>query len=249
VRRLIVALTLVLLASSPAQAAIAHVQTVSCSAHGATSCTTGAVTTTNGSLFIVSTSFCCVSGDFTSITDSKSNTYVNAVPAFNQDSAWARQDYIASGTGGASHTFTVNGTVNLFATISVHEVSGAAASPLDKIASNSIVVDTSHTSTATTTTSQANELLVGAGGSTDTTTYTTDTGAGWTERTNVATDANTEGGVFGTRIVAATGTYAYTYTTGSSARSVSLISTWKEAAAAGVRQRCIGCGADSKVIE
>lgn len=233
-------------AAWPAHAAIAVVQTVSCEAQGATTCNAGPVTTTNGNLFVASTSYCC--DTFTSITDNNSNVYVNAIADQADGSGGTiRQDYKAVGTGGAGHTFTVTGaSASFFATLSVQEVSGAAASPLDQTAADTDAISTSHSTPSTGTTAQADELLIGVGGTISTTTYTTDTGAGWTEATNVATDADSEGMVTGYMVVSAVGTYAYTYTTGTGRATAQGISTWK--AAAGNRQRCIGCGTDKKVI-
>lgn len=238
-----------LIAAWPAHAALAVVQTVSCQQTGAgTSCTTSGVTTTTGNLFVASSGYCCAA--FVSVTDNKSNTYANAVPEVSQDSGLGRQDYKENGAGGASHTFTFTGdSGGLFLTFSVTEISGAAtSSALDQVKSATTSVSgTSHTTGNTSTTTQANEILVGFGSSIFATTFTTDTGAGWTEQTNQQTDASHEGLVTGTRIVAATGTYAYTYTTGSSVTAVQGIATYKEASAA-TRQRCIGCGIDKKVI-
>lgn len=237
------------LAAWPAHAAIAVVQTVSCSAAFSTSCTTGAVTTTNGNLFVASAGYCCAPSAFVSISDNKSNTFTDSIAEVTQDLTQGRQQYKAVGTGGASHTFTLTGSDgNFIATLSVQEVSGAAAVPLDKTASlASPGPATSFSSGSTAATSQAAELLIGFGSSQDTTTYTNDGGAGWTEQTNVATNGvNIEGLITGSKVVAATGTYAYTFTTGSSARAVAGISTWKESS--GTRQRCIGCGTDRKVI-
>lgn len=235
------------MAAWPAHAAIAVAQVEQCSATAATTCTTGNLTTTNGNLFVVSTSYCC--DTFTSITDSKSNAYTNSIADVTDNSGGkVRQDYKAGGTGGATHNWTLTGgSSSFFGTISVMEVSGAAASPLDQIASFAdIGGGTSHSTGNTPTTSQADELLIGFGGTISTTTYTTD--AGWTERLNVATDGSHEGIITGSQVVSATGAYAYTFTTGSSVFTAQGISTWKAAAAATTRQRCIGCGIDKKVI-
>lgn len=238
------------MAAWPARAAIAIAQpAMSCEAQAAASCTTTGVTTTSGSLFVASTSYCC--DTFVSVTDSKLNSYSNAVPDQADGSGGSvRQDYKAAGTGGASHTFTVTGgSASFFASFSVFEVSGAASvSPLDQIAADTDTTDTNHSTPSTGTTSQANELLIGAGGTISTTTYTTDVGAGWTEGFNVTTDGDSEGIVTGYKVVSAIGTYAYTYTTGTSRVTSQVISTWKEAAVSAARQRCIGCGIDKKVI-
>lgn len=201
-------------------------------ATAAASCTTGAVTTTNGSLFVASSSYCCAA--FTSVTDSKLNVYGNAVPD-KPDGAGGtiRQDYKAVGTGGASHTFTLTGaSAAFYGTLSVQEVTGAATSPLDKTATGA-ETNTAHTTDSTATTAQAAEILIGAGGCFNPTGYTTDTGAGWVQQTNLDTDANTEGLIVGTRIVAATSTYTYTYTSGNSRACAQDISTWKELVATG----------------
>lgn len=235
------------MAAWPVHAAIAVVQIESCSAHGATTCTTGNLTTTTGNLFVVSTSYCCAA--FTSITDSKSNSYAtNAIADTNDgDGGTIRQDYKESGTGGATHNWTLTGASGaFFGTISVMEVSGAASSPLDLVASQSDA-GTAVTSGSTATTSQADELLIGVGGTINLATFTNDGGAGWTERHNIATDVNTEGIITGSQVVSATGTYAYTFTSSSADDHSAGISTWK-AGAAGTRQRCIGCGTDKKVI-
>ena len=223
-------------------------QVESCSASGATTCTTGNLTTTNGNLFVVSTSYCCAT--FTSITDSKGNSYAtNAIPDTPEgDGGNIRQDYKDAGTGGATHNWTLTGaTSSFFGTISVMEVSGAASSPLDKVASQSDP-GTAVTSGSTATTAQADELLIGVGGTINIASFTNDGGAGWTERLNVATDASHEGIITGSQVVSATGTFAYTFTSSSADDHSAGISTWKAAAAAANRQRCIGCGIDKKVI-
>ena len=238
---------MVLIAAWPAHAAIAVVQTAFCEAQGAATCNAGPITTTNGNLFVASTSYCC--DTFTSITDSKLNVYGNSIPDTSDGTGGTiRQDFKAAGTGGASHTFTVTGgSAAFFATLSVQEVSGAASSPLDQVAVGSDASGTSHTTASTAATAQANELLIGIGGGISTTTFINDSGAGWTEQTNVTTDADSEGGIISTRIVSAIGTYAFTFSTGTSRATASGISTWKEAAA-GTRQRCIGCGTDKRII-
>ena len=232
------------IAAWPAHAAIAVVQTVSCQAEASATCITSGVTTTTGNLFIASTGYCC--DTFTSITDNKSNTFIDSIAELTQGSTLGRQQYKENGAGGASHTFTLTGgSASFFGTLSVTEVSGALTSgALDQTATGTTASGTNHATSATPTTAQANELLLGFGSSVDITTFTTDTGAGWTERTNIETDINTEGLLTGTRTVAATSTYTYTYTTGSTVSAVHGISTWKASSAA----RCIGCGIDKKVI-
>lgn len=180
--------------------------------------------------------------------------YSNAIPdtltGSGTGDANLRQDYKENGTGGASHTFTGTIGAAYFITISVSEISGAATSgALDKTATGSDFTHPTHTTSSTATTAQANELIVGYGGSIDTDTFTI--GGSYTERTNIAAvDLTTNGLVAGTRVVAATSTYAFDFTnnSGNDLRTASGISTWKEAAASSTRQRCIGCGVDKKVI-
>lgn len=230
--RYAVALLLLLLTAWPAQAAIAVVQTVSCEASGASTCTTTGVTTTTGNLFVASSSYCC--SVTPTISDSKSNSYTESI-ADNADpvsgTGIVRQDYTSAGTGGALHTFTITGGAGLYATLSVSEISGAAASPLDKTAIGGDVFATSHATNTTATTTQSNELLIGVGGSVDIgATFVTDSGAGWTEQTNAPTDIDSEGIITGTKVVSTAGSYAYTFTTTANARSSQGISTWKESA-------------------
>src|SRR5262245_2854089 len=164
IRAVVVVLALALAVAPRAEAAIAIVQTVSCVASAATTCTTPAgVTTTAGSLLIASAGFCCAG--FTSITDNKGNTYAVAIPQVAVIAADGLQRYVASNAGGSSHTVTLTGASGAFyGTLSVSEVSGATASPLDQqVGSNDAGSTTSHASPSTGTTTQANELLIGFG--------------------------------------------------------------------------------------
>jgi hypothetical protein len=249
--RLLLALLVLLLTALPTQAALSVVQKTTCSISGTTVCTTPGLTTTTGNLFVVNSSYCCAA--FTSVTDSKSNSYTNSVAELTGGtSSKGRQDYVASGTGGGTHTWTLTGASGIYGTISVIEISGAAASPLDRTATGTDAGGFTHTTSSTATTTQANEVLVGAGGMAVNTTYSLASGSSaFTVQHNIATDASTEGIITATQIVSATGAYLFSYdSSASGSGSFALISTWKEAtAAAGVRQRCVGCGVDGKVIE
>lgn len=235
-RALLLALALLLLAPWSAQSAIttSAAMTVTCSAEGAETCTTSDLTTTTGNLFVASVGYCCA--DFTSVTDSKSNSYGDSIAELTEGAfTRGRQQYVANGAGGATHNFTLTGaSAAFYGTLSVSEVSGAATtSPLDQTATDTDALGhgTSHATAATGTTAQANELFIGFGtGSTVNSAYTTDTGAGWTELTNITTDIDTEGLLTGYKIVSATGTFTYTYTSNQDASYVHGISTWKEAA-------------------
>jgi hypothetical protein len=248
-------LLLVLLVALPApvSAAISYGQAVSCQNLGSTSCTTSSITTT-GNLLVAQTSCWCdltTAGTVVGTTDSKSNTYTGVTTAYSVGPG-VQVEYKASPTVGSSHTFTstvlVGGTQ--YAALSVIEVLGAAAAPLDQTATGADGVGccTAHATANTATTAQANEILLGIGGTTDADPVTyTQTGTGWTEASNISPFM---GLITGYRVVSATGAYAYTFSTSGDMRSAQIITTWKDAtAAAGVRQRCVGCGADGKVIE
>lgn len=233
IRLLALLVALGLASASPASAALAFVQKVSCAASASDTCTTASITTTTGNLIVVGAGY--QEDAFVSITDNKSNTYIEAIAEVACCSATnkGQQRYKANASGGASHTFTLTGASGSFyGEISVAEISGAAtASPLDKTMTGT-ETSTDHSSGSTATTSQANEILIGFGTSRDGATLTTDTGAGWTEIDRYEATANIPL-ITGYRIVSATGTYAYTYTSSPSLEAVQGISTWKEAAAGG----------------
>ena len=237
-----------LLLAGRAEAALSVGAVLSCSNSGSTTCTTPSATT-SGSLLIAQTGYWLAGGAFTSITDSKSNTWTNVLTTTGANEV-LRADAATTAASGASHTFTLTTASGFYGTLSVLEVRGATAAPGDQTATGlDSVGATTHTTAATPTTSQANEILVGMGVSTTITTFT-QTGSGWTEATNVPSTVSDTGGVAGYRIVAATGAYVYTYTTSAASTTVQQTTTWKEAAvAAGVRQQCVGCGVDRKGLE
>lgn len=242
---------------SAAEAAIAHVQSVSCTWNNAGGCTTASITTTTGNLVVGSSGYCCFTNLVDHVTDSKSNSWSVAVANFENNHAHVYMAYSTLTTGGASHTFTVVMDTASYGFYAATEISGQAASPLDKTAVNGDASGTSHATPATSTTAQANELLVGvcnseydAGG---TMTYTTDTGAGWVERVNISNNsAGIYGGLVDTKAVSATGAYTFTYTKSQSKQTAQAIATFKDVTPGGggaVRQQCVGCGSDRKVLE
>lgn len=230
-RRLLLALALVLLAS-PAYAAIAHVQTVTCNADSVHTCTTAAITSTTGNLFVTASGH-YTDGTNTAISDSKGNVYSLITAELTQTNLDdVRLDAKEAGTGGASHTFTWTSSDSFYGVIAATEISGMAASSVfDKTAG---VADSgaSHSSGSTAATTQANELLYGAGLNFQGVASVNDGGAGWIERANVAGDGvGVIGIIVGTRVVSATGTYAYTFTSAGS-NTAQHIATWKELVAA-----------------
>jgi hypothetical protein len=229
-------LAILLLSPGWAEAAIAKVQSTSASGNNVTSVTTTAIATTTGNLLILDLSYWhATAGDqFSSVTDSGSHAWtLGWGPQADAETPPGRiRQYLnAAITGSASHTFTLTLTSAGFPTIAAKEVSGHAAAPLDQTAASTTTpANTSHTSAATPTTTQANELLAGLGASAAIAAYTI--GGSFTQDENIATTATAEGLISGHRIVAATGAYTFAYTTDTSVTSAEGLGTYKEAAAA-----------------
>ncbi len=217
--------------------AIAVVQEVHAFGTAVASITTGAITTTTGSLLISNISSLNGTGS-PATSDSKTNTWADSIGVITNTGVaiYSRQQYVANATGGSGHTFTNTAGAAGYPMICVIEVSGYASSALDKTASKATdVTGTSHTTGNTATTSQAAELLValGTGGNTYTESFTGQ--VGWTtqvNQTNVA--ASTAGGIVETKIVSAAAAYSYTFTSSGNIFSNQFISTWKEATAGAV---------------
>jgi hypothetical protein len=226
-------------------AVIAVVQSVGSSTFGVSSVTTSNITTTGGNLLICDAAYYQNGASFTSVTDSKSNTYAHAITefasAFDSESR-ARQLYKENASGGASHNFTLTMTGNAYMALACKEVSGALTSgALDKTATKSDNNGSSVTSSTTTTTAQANELLAGGGSIAEElggSTNFTATGS-FTENQNFP---NNNGGDFGlisaSKVVSATGSYEFTYTLDHTPNgSLGWISTWKASGAAAAPKR------------
>ena len=114
-RRLLLVLTLILSWPGLALAAISFGQAVSCTSAGVTGCTTPGTTTT-GSVFVAQTGYWEGGSAFTSVSDSKSNTWTNVIAAFTDGSAQTsgRVDAVnGGGTGGAAPTVPPVGRVGL----------------------------------------------------------------------------------------------------------------------------------------
>jgi energy-coupling factor transporter transmembrane protein EcfT len=204
-----------LLIPSPALAALAYVQSATCTivGGGASSCDTGSITSTTGNLLVANWS--TYTDIFSAITDNKSNTFTDAIAKLTTGNTNAGMQQKANASGGALHVFTMTLTGNGYTYLSVSEVSGAeTSSPLDQTSTDITSSVSSHTSGSTSATTQADEILIGfgTGESGLTGPWTTDTGAGWTEITNDPTTGLIQGIITGYRIVSATGSYAYTCT-------------------------------------
>ena len=122
------------------------------------SITTPALTTTGANLMVAGCTY-LNSGTFTSVTDSKSNSYTCLTPTTSNGNEITRLCYATNPTVGTSHTVTFNGT-GIFGSIAVAAFSGVTtSSPLDQQNKN-------QTANATTlqpgsvTPGQANEVLV-----------------------------------------------------------------------------------------
>lgn len=207
---------------------------VSASAAGtATSITTGAVTTTTGSCLLLFMNWS--SATFTSVTDSKSNSWTQVSTELNASSHKTRCYVCYNATGGASHTFTLtlaaSNDLNLF----MVEIPGAATSSGVDQAGRTSDSSSPFTTTGLTTT-QANEALVTfiSGNSSSNPATHAETGLGSsTIQQNITNGALYWVGALATKLVSATGTYTPSWTENGSSNAHVWLVTVKEAAAGG----------------
>lgn len=207
------------------------------SGSAATIATTGVATAASGSTFVIGVAW---SGapTFTSLVDSKSNTYTQ-LGALELDpdggGSKSRYYYCQNGTGGAAHTatLTISGANSL--EILFLEITGAATASFD-LGNGNQDTATPYTSPSILTT-QAAEMLValwfGNSGSNpathaESTGFTVQAGA---EETNGASFWT---GCLATRIVASTASYNASFTETGSSRGVVYIAGFKEAAGGAV---------------
>ena len=213
--------------------AIAFVQSLTAIGDPGTGTYTSAAfgsSTTSGNLIVVTVSDDGgIANGITSVTDSKSNTYVkvpNEFPGAATVSMW----YAKNITGGASHTITVNydDTITFASTCVAQEFSGIdTTAPLDVYASTA-ATSTSPTSGATSSTTLADELVVGGLAFTAATTTVT-LGSGYT---NLGTTHQTNAGVgMESKIVSGTGAQTATFTLGASRSWSCAVATFKAATA------------------
>jgi hypothetical protein len=207
------------------------------SAHGGTSVTsitTVGVTTTTGSVGVVDglyyTGFDPGGGfpAFSSFSDFYGNVWTTAVTEHaNANAVKARQARNYAIVGGAGHTFTLTVTnTSSFPAIAFTEITGAAATALDKTATGTDASGTSHSTSATATLSQAAELILLFGGITGVATGSVS--APWTQLENLTNDASTEGLITAYQIVAATTAVSGAFTTNNSVATENHLSTWME---------------------
>lgn len=209
------------------------------SAGAASIATTGVTTQAAGSTFVIGLIW-GAGATFTSLVDSKSNTYTQlGVLDLDPDGSGAhtRMYYCQNGTGGASHTatLTISGSNSL--AVMFLEITGAATASFD-LGNGNQDTASPYTSPAITTT-QAAELLVGFfGGNSASNPATHAESTGFTIQ---ASAEETNGASFytcclATRIVAATSSYNDSFTESGSTRGSAYIIGFKELVSAGGTQ-------------
>jgi hypothetical protein len=209
--------------------AIAVGQHTSASTTGASAVTGNLTTQASGSVIVLICGYS--SGGFTSVSDSKSNSYTTAVAEIADASmgAAARILYKENATGGATHNFTLTATAG---SLLVVEITGAKTSgALDKAPIGLVDTASPFTSTSTGTLTQAAELAVGgivsnAGG---TASFTA--GASFTRQDQITDGTQFWCSALGTLITAATTAINTSWTEAGTSRSLNLIATFMEAAA------------------
>lgn len=233
-RRMLVLFTL--LAGVQARAAIAVVQVVSNTASNASTVSATLTSTTAGNLIVACSWWSNSSRTFTSVTDSKSNTYAAAGNTAGSTTQVERIDFAKNATGAVT-TVTLNLSGGANVAIVVYEISGAdTVSPLD-------VAPVANSASATTladaiTTTNANDIIISAFCNGDTSADTAHD-AGMT----VDKDLNaTAGGRFGSgsHIVAATqSALDVGWTTAGAATAWAIVAaSFKAAAAGGAAKAC-----------
>lgn len=168
----------------------------------AASVTTTAVTTTSGNLLVaVVTCFGNHIGA-TPVSDSKGNTWVQALASVGTTNGFAAMYYVANATGGAGHTFTFTPTANDFNAITVFEISGAALSSVLGSTASAVTGTTPHTAGPITSNASVPEIFIAgtsvSAGSTGTVSVTDP--QLWFTAT-IQSPASTEGMTTGFRIV------------------------------------------------
>lgn len=197
-------------------------------ANNGTSVTSTAISTTTGNLIVVLAGSAGQAFTGSPVTDSGGHTWTPCPGQVNFPGSGTRviQYYSANITGSASHTFTAATSVSDDLTIVVYEFTDTTTSVCDQSAGGGHDTEvTSHTSATTGTTTAAAELLVGGMATGDTFGATVTGTNGWT-----VSNYNNGGGtdVAGAyRVVSSTGTYNYTATSATAARSSMSIGTYK----------------------
>ena len=196
--------------------------------------TTGAIDTT-GANFLVATLISNQGATgFTSFADSKGGTWQTAVDWTANGGDFVRIMYAENPTVGTAHTFTLTYSGSVFTVVNVAAYSGmATSSTLDKTATGT-GNSTSLLTSATATTTQANELLIGGGTINAGTNSTFTAGASYTVRAQEGLAGSGADGFLEERIVSSTGAYTAAATWGGSAGAwIIAIATFKGAGGGG----------------
>jgi hypothetical protein len=145
--------------------------------------------TTSGNAILIAISYdASAGGTFTSVTDSKGNTYTAVGAVFvDANTNSCRHFYNLNIVGGASHTITVNagGVGFQFLRVVAHEVSGLLTSAaLDKDSGGNSVTATSGSATSVTPTTDGQYIFASGLNAGGTATDTLSPGSGFTEPAN-----------------------------------------------------------------
>lgn len=203
-------------------------------AHATVATTAGVTTQGSGSTFVL---FCIYdSGSFTSVADSKGNTYASLIAELNDGPGGfaCRALYCENGTGGASHTFTL--TAGLPSVFMVEVTGGLTSGILDKAPTALQDNASPYASTTTGVLSQAAELAIGFIGSNCGGTANHVSGGSFAagDRLDQVTDGtNFWTGATNAKVVAATTALATSWTEALSSRTINMIATFKEGAGGG----------------
>ena len=201
---------------------------------GANFTTSSSTTTASGSGFIVAAQIeNTVSFSATAITDSKSNTYTqigSTISQTGQKSAWFVCD---NGTGGSSHTWTVNTTGTNYITAYVVEITTTNGAGIT-LAQNTGKQDASSpfTSGSITTTTADAMLVAFLAGNSGSNPATHAESTGFTIRADQTNGPADWSGALATFLKSATGTYDSSWTETGAVDSVAFIAAFTEDAAA-----------------
>lgn len=224
---------LLLLFPFTAEAAVARVQAFSgTNLAFASSVTTSSVTVTAGNLIICTAEADVVAQDGITMTDSKGNTWARLVSRARAATFDLEVWYAIATVGGSSYTVTAtdNGG-GVDSLIICEEWSGTATvSVADQSAAADGTGSTDLNSGASGVTSQANEIVIGAGVASGDVTMTL--GAGYSNLTEVNSSFSTL--AFESKVVSAAGAQTATLTSGTLGSWVMAVGTFKEAASAAV---------------
>lgn len=201
----------------------------------ASTVTTASWTSTSGNILIAAIEADVVAQNGITVTDNKGNTWSrvisNSLPSTFDLEIWVAINII----GGATHTVTAtdNGG-GVDSLIIVEEWSGAALTGAsDKSAGATGVASTALNSSASATTTQADEIVIGAGVASGNVTMTA--GAGYTNLTKVNTTFSTL--AFESKVVSSTGAQTATMTSGTAGSWVCQVATFKQALVASTTKR------------